>query len=146
MPSATAAAEPLDEPPGVHARSCGLRVPPGWTNANSVVTVLPRMIAPAALSRWTQAASCRGRFPASVGRRAIDRPGCRVEHDAVHLARRFYADQAVGNVGGHAPGLSAARLAVTAGVGPDHADDVARLELAASGFRRQHLLVGTAGI
>ena len=30
MPAATAAAEPLDEPPGVRAGSCGLRVLPGW--------------------------------------------------------------------------------------------------------------------
>ena len=29
MWSATAAAEPLDEPPGVRPRSCGLAVPPG---------------------------------------------------------------------------------------------------------------------
>ena len=29
MPAATAAAEPLDEPPGVRSRSCGLRVGPG---------------------------------------------------------------------------------------------------------------------
>ena len=30
MPAATAAAEPDDEPPGVRARSRGLRVLPGW--------------------------------------------------------------------------------------------------------------------
>ncbi len=48
--SATAAADPDDEPPGVRAGSCGLRVSPGPKKANSVVTVLPRMIAPAALS------------------------------------------------------------------------------------------------
>jgi hypothetical protein len=30
MCAATAAAEPLDEPPGVRSRSCGLRVLPGW--------------------------------------------------------------------------------------------------------------------
>ena len=29
MPAATAAAEPEDEPPGVRAGSCGLRVLPG---------------------------------------------------------------------------------------------------------------------
>ena len=29
MPAATAAAEPLDEPPGLCAGSCGLRVLPG---------------------------------------------------------------------------------------------------------------------
>ena len=41
MQSATAAAEPLDEPPGVRARSCGLRVLPGCRFANLVATVLP---------------------------------------------------------------------------------------------------------
>ena len=39
MKSATAAAEPLDEPAGVRVRSCGLRVGPGCRLANSVVTV-----------------------------------------------------------------------------------------------------------
>src|SRR5438045_2280880 len=48
MKSATAAAEPLDEPPGECAGLCGLAVGPGWRVANSVVTGLPRRIAPAA--------------------------------------------------------------------------------------------------
>ena len=47
MKSATAAPEPDDEPPGVCAKLCGLRVsalrPPA---ANSTVSVLPRMSAP----------------------------------------------------------------------------------------------------
>ena len=30
MAAATAAAEPLDEPPGVRSRSCGFLVLPGW--------------------------------------------------------------------------------------------------------------------
>ena len=30
MPAATAAAEPLDDPPGVRVESCGFRVFPGW--------------------------------------------------------------------------------------------------------------------
>jgi hypothetical protein len=30
MLAATAAAEPLEEPPGVRSGSCGLRVLPGW--------------------------------------------------------------------------------------------------------------------
>src|SRR5262249_1408760 len=47
MPAATAAAEPDDEPPGVRSGSCGLRVLPGWKYANSVVTVLPMITAPA---------------------------------------------------------------------------------------------------
>ena len=41
MPSATAAAEPLDEPPGVCAGLRGLAVLPGVKVANSVVTVFP---------------------------------------------------------------------------------------------------------
>src|SRR3546814_8960371 len=40
IPSATPAAEPLDEPPGVRAASCGLAVTPGSIPANSQVTVL----------------------------------------------------------------------------------------------------------
>src|SRR5438128_8783109 len=57
MPSATATAEPLLEPPGVRSRFQGLRVGGGAKQANSVVTVLPRMIAPAARSFATTAAS-----------------------------------------------------------------------------------------
>ena len=60
MPAATAAAEPLLEPPGVRARSHGLRVPRGSRAANSVVTVLARMTAPASRRATTLAAS---RFP-----------------------------------------------------------------------------------
>ena len=77
MPAATAAAEPLDEPPGVRAGSCGLRVLPGVKQANSVVTVLPSTTAPAARSRATIAASWSGRRPAwmtlpcSVGKSAV---------------------------------------------------------------------------
>src|SRR5579859_1008449 len=56
-PAATAAAEPLLEPPGVCAALCGLRVGPGSTQANSVETVLPSIIAPAARNALTQAAS-----------------------------------------------------------------------------------------
>src|SRR5512146_1107940 len=61
--SATAAAEPDDDPPGVRDGSCGLRVAPGWNVANSVVTVLPRTIAPAARASATLAASLAGRCP-----------------------------------------------------------------------------------
>jgi hypothetical protein len=57
MPAATAAAEPLDEPPGVRAVSQGFLVPRGVVAANSVVTVLPRMTAPASRSAATAAAS-----------------------------------------------------------------------------------------
>ncbi len=64
MKSPTAAAEPLEEPPGVWAALCGLRVLPGVKKANSVVTVLPRMTAPARRSLATVAASAAGRLPA----------------------------------------------------------------------------------
>src|SRR5712691_13546154 len=63
MKSATAAAEPLDEPPGVWAGLRGLAVLPAVKQANSVVTVLPRMTAPAARANATQAASAAGRWP-----------------------------------------------------------------------------------
>ena len=63
MPSATAAAEPLDEPPGVCAGLRGLAVLPGVKVANSVVTVLPSTIAPAARASATQEASAAGRWP-----------------------------------------------------------------------------------
>ena len=48
MRAATAAAEPLDDPPGVCSRFQGLRVTAGSAKANSVVAVFPRMTAPAA--------------------------------------------------------------------------------------------------
>src|SRR5690606_36053973 len=53
--AATAAAEPLEEPPGVWARLCGLRVGPGSRNAYSAVTVLPSGMAPARARRSTLA-------------------------------------------------------------------------------------------
>src|SRR5437870_5445973 len=62
--AATAAADPLDEPPGVHARFHGLRVGAGSYVANEVVWVLPSRIAPAALSRATAVASWSGTKPA----------------------------------------------------------------------------------
>src|SRR5262245_28840330 len=74
MWSATAAADPPEEPPGVRATSCGLRVLPGWRLANSVVTVLPRRMPPALRVSATQAASRPARrprwidVPHSVGR------------------------------------------------------------------------------
>ena len=64
MPAATAAAEPLLEPPGVRAGSSGLRVPRGSVAANSVVTVLPTMTAPAARKATMLAASRSERQPA----------------------------------------------------------------------------------
>src|ERR1700689_1592388 len=67
MPAATDAAEPLDEPPGVCATFHGLRVPRGSDAANSVVTVLPTMTAPASRSARTLAASFPERQPANSG-------------------------------------------------------------------------------
>src|SRR5579863_7426926 len=67
MPAPTAAAEPLDEPPGVCAVFHGLRVPRGSDAANSVVTVLPRMTAPASRKARTLAASFSERQPANSG-------------------------------------------------------------------------------
>ena len=61
MPAATAAHEPDDEPPGVCARLCGLRVSAGSMVANSVVTVLPMTMPPARRISATAAASARGR-------------------------------------------------------------------------------------
>ena len=63
MKSPTAAAEPLEEPPGVCVGSWGFLVLPGCRLANSVVTVLPRRTPPAARVMATQAASARGRYP-----------------------------------------------------------------------------------
>src|SRR5262245_14538248 len=56
IPAATAAAEPLELPPGVCSGLRGLRVGPGVRYANCVVRVLPRSTAPRARrSRTTQA-------------------------------------------------------------------------------------------
>src|SRR6266481_1322263 len=73
MPVATAAAEPLDEPPGVWARFHGFRVTGGSKLAYCVVTVLPRKIAPACRNWRTTSASWRAMLlahsfePAAVG-------------------------------------------------------------------------------
>src|SRR5215831_1120518 len=67
MPAATAAAEPLEEPPGVCAVFHGLRVPRGSEAANSVVTVLPTITAPASRSARTLAASFSERQPWNSG-------------------------------------------------------------------------------
>src|SRR6266700_3714835 len=66
-PTATAAADPDDDPPGVCAGSHGLRVLAGSKKANGVVTVLPKTNAPAALSRVTHVASRGGRWPSNMG-------------------------------------------------------------------------------
>src|SRR5262245_66687561 len=61
--AATAAAEPLDEPPGVQTRFHGLRVGAGSVVGDSVVGSLPSRIAPAAFSGGTGGASSSGRKP-----------------------------------------------------------------------------------
>ena len=58
--AATEAAEPLLEPPGVCSIFQGLRVGEGSAVANYVVTVLPRMTAPAFCSRTVTVASYAG--------------------------------------------------------------------------------------
>ena len=63
MPAATAAALPLEDPPGVCFGLRGCTVAAGTMVANSVVTVLPRITAPAARAAATQAASAAGRCP-----------------------------------------------------------------------------------
>ena len=57
-------AEPDDEPPGVCAGLCGLRVTAGTRVANSVVTVLPMTMPPARRVSATAVASARGWRPA----------------------------------------------------------------------------------
>src|SRR3954471_7850192 len=64
---ATAAALPLEEPPGVWLRFHGLRVGGGSKQAHSVVTVLPSRIAPAFLSDLTIAASRAAICPSRSG-------------------------------------------------------------------------------
>ena len=67
MKSATAAAEPLDEPPGVWPRFSGLRVVLGVCVANSLVATLPSTTAPCSRATATLPASSRGRWPAKMG-------------------------------------------------------------------------------
>src|SRR5581483_1604991 len=64
--AATAAADPIDEPPGVREASHGLRVGPGLRYASSAVIVLPSTIAPAASAARTAAASPSGTRPANA--------------------------------------------------------------------------------
>src|SRR5437867_6924912 len=60
IPAATAAADPLLEPPGVCPGFQAFRVGPGSRLAKTVVTVLPTMMAPASFSRVTACASLEG--------------------------------------------------------------------------------------
>ena len=87
MKSATAAADPLDDPPGVCARSRGFAVGPGWRSANSVVTVLPS-ITRAGLARERDARRICRRPMAGVNRRAVgSRHVVRVD-DVLHAERQ----------------------------------------------------------
>ena len=61
MKSATAAAEPEEETPGLREKSRGFFTPTGTGLANSVVVALPRITAPAFLRAATQAESRAGR-------------------------------------------------------------------------------------
>src|SRR3989304_6960196 len=65
--AATAAAEPLEEPPGVCAGFHGLRVLPGEKYASSAVTVLPSSTAPASSQRRTTRADGDGRLSPENG-------------------------------------------------------------------------------
>ena len=60
MRAATATAEPLLEPPGVWAAFQGFIVGDGSAQANSVVTVLPNMMAPARFNKATVVQSYSG--------------------------------------------------------------------------------------
>src|SRR5262252_5654882 len=71
--AATAAPDPLLDPPGVRSARHGLRVGDGSPEANCVVTVLPTRTAPAAFMRATAKESAfatllaSGGYPAVVG-------------------------------------------------------------------------------
>ena len=59
--AATAAPDPLDDPPGVRVTLCGLVVGPALAIAYSVVTVVPRMTAPAGIILTPTTVSASGR-------------------------------------------------------------------------------------
>ena len=84
--SATAAAEPDEEPPGVCAGLCGFFVRPGWRLANSVVTVLPSRIAPSAL-RQGDGGGVGQRLVRLVDRRAVGRRLVAGIDDVLHAHR-----------------------------------------------------------
>src|SRR5580698_8194213 len=67
IPSATPAAEPEEDPPGVYPGLNGFEVGPGFLVANSVVTVLPITTPPVARVHATGAESARGRHPSQMG-------------------------------------------------------------------------------
>ena len=79
MPAPTAAAEPLDEPPGVWSRLCGFAVEAGCAYANSVVAVLPTISAPAARSREDDFSVARGAMTFVDPRAVTGRHVCGVD-------------------------------------------------------------------
>ena len=64
--SATAAADPDEEPPGVHSRLFGFFVFPGADRANSVVTHLPNIMISFSRNNFTRWASSLGFLPTQV--------------------------------------------------------------------------------
>ena len=104
MKSATPAAEPWDDPPGVRAGSCGLVVGPGWVPANSAVTVLPRM---------TRARLAQDRHRRRVRRRAVPRIDRRA-----HLRRHVGGIEDVLDPDRHAVERPGRRRRFVAGAGP----------------------------
>ena len=74
---ATAAAEPLDEPPGVRSRFQGLRVGGGSIQAKWVVTVLPMITAPASRRLATTSAS----YSATLSAQGFEPAGGRQSRD-----------------------------------------------------------------
>src|ERR1700741_4823849 len=67
MPQATAAAEPLLDPPGARSRAHGLRAPRGSAAGDPVVRTLPTITAPASRNAATLAASRPVRQPTNRG-------------------------------------------------------------------------------
>src|SRR5437764_1438874 len=109
IPAATPAAEPLLDPPGVRRRSCGLRVPRGSVAANSVVTVLPRITAPASRNATTLAASRSERQPANSGE------PCSVGRSAITETRLLLALVVIVNLIEEAAALGLERAVMDAG-------------------------------
>src|ERR1700759_3442462 len=71
VPAATDAADPDDEPPGVCSRFQGLTVGPGCRQANSVETVLPKMVAPSWRRCSTTQASLAGTWSLEIGQALV---------------------------------------------------------------------------
>jgi hypothetical protein len=91
---------PLLDPPGVRSRSQGLRVPRGSVAANSVVTTLPRITAPASRNAATLAASRPVRQPTNRGE------PCSVGMSAVSMMSLMPSGMpSIGDNGPHSRGI-----------------------------------------